>query len=84
MPCGDGRYSSTTPWALSLAVSDAESTSCTALFPLIAIVAATPAACPRIMYCGSIRTDEYATWLAENATGTSRFVTSARYGRRMR
>ena len=27
-----------------------------------------------IMYCGSMRSVEYATWLAENATGTSRFV----------
>jgi hypothetical protein len=27
----------------------------------IASFAATPAACPKIMYCGSIRTDEYAT-----------------------
>jgi hypothetical protein len=33
-----------------------------------------------IMYCGSIRSVEYATWVAEKATGTRRFVASARFG----
>ena len=42
--------------------------------------AAIPAACPRIMYCGSMRRLEYAMWLAEKHTGTSRLATSARRG----
>jgi len=44
------------------------------------ITAATAAACPVIMTSGSIRSDEYATWLAEKQTGTSRFSASARFG----
>ena len=47
--------SNTARWDLSLAWSAATSTSCTARLPSIAIFAATPAAWPRIMYCGSMR-----------------------------
>jgi alkylation response protein AidB-like acyl-CoA dehydrogenase len=50
----------------------------------MAIFAASPAAWPRIIYCGSIRTEEYATWLAENATGTSRLRASLRFGSMIR
>jgi hypothetical protein len=43
-----------------------------------------PAAWPRIMYCGSMRSVEYATWLAEKQTGTSRLVASALLGSSIR
>jgi hypothetical protein len=33
-----------------------------------------------IMYCGSIRSEAYATWDADAETGTSRFVASVRRG----
>ena len=45
----------------------------------MASFAATPAACPTIMYCGSMRSVLNATWLAEKHTGTSRLVACARF-----
>ena len=42
--------------------------------------AATAATCPSTMYTGSMRIEPNAMWDAESATGTSRLVTSSRFG----
>ena len=59
----------------------------TAIGPLAlraAIAAAVPAASPIIMYCGSIRSEAFATWVAETVTLTRRFVASVARGVRLR
>ena len=45
------------------------------------MAAATPADSPAIMYCGSMRNELNATWLAEIQTGTIRLAHSPRRGR---
>ncbi len=55
-------------------------TSCTTPLPSRASEAAVAADWARIMKTGSMRIEPYAMWLAESATGTRRFVASARFG----
>ena len=56
--CAGGFQVKTAPSARNRSVRAAVSISCTAFRLSIAIFAATPAACPMIMYCGSIRSVE--------------------------
>src|SRR6185437_504953 len=49
---------------------------CTGAAFAAARAAATPAACPAIMNCGSIRKDANATWDADMETGTKRLAHS--------
>ena len=56
--CSGGTCSITAPYLRNFAVNAAVLLACTGLFERMAILAATPAAWPMIMYCGSIRSDE--------------------------
>ena len=59
------------------------STSWTSTFDRAARAAAVPAASPMIMYCGSIRIEANATWLAETVTGSRRLPISDLRGTRI-
>src|SRR4051794_37949460 len=71
---------STCPWSRSDCWSSRTSTSCTATPRRAAWAAARPAAWPRSISVGSMRTDPNATCEADRQTGTSRFSESSRRG----
>lgn len=57
-PAMGGTQSNMAPWLFSFSCKAATEMSCTAFSDFSARLAATPAAWPRIMYCGSMRSEE--------------------------